>query len=116
MELFEDSSPFVYDESKDSIVYRKDFGHLNPEAILPEAEDWLDGLRIAKVTTWSHETGPENEAASGYNTSVPLKDAIDFVFWGKMWLPNPLVHISVFKSCQDASVDFTIRMRDYVPA
>ena len=82
MEIFEDSSPYIYDESLDRVVYRKDFGHLNPEAILPEAEDWIDGLKIAKVTTWSHESGPELEAASGYN-AAELKDKIDFVFWAK---------------------------------
>jgi len=116
MEIFEDSSPFIYDEGKDSIVYRGDFGHLNPDAIMPESEEWIDGLRIAKVTTWSHETGPENESASGYNTNAPLKDSIDFVFWGKMWLPSPKVQIAVFKTCDEPSVDFNIRMRDYKPA
>mmetsp|Transcript_39918 Transcript_39918/g.52235 ORF Transcript_39918/g.52235 Transcript_39918/m.52235 type:complete len:133 (-) Transcript_39918:44-442(-) len=43
MEVFEDSTPFIYDKKQDKIVYRKDFGHLNPEAILPEAEEWIDG-------------------------------------------------------------------------
>lgn len=118
MEIFEDSSPFIYDEGQDRVVFRKDFGHLNPEAIYPEAEDWIDGHRIAKVTTWSHEKGPELEAASAYDTTIPLKDSIDFLFRSKMWILNPIVYISVFNSDPDKNgpVDFNIRMRDYLPA
>ena len=86
--MFEDSSPFIYDKDQDAVVYQTSFGHLNPEAILPEAEDWIDGLKIAKVTTWSHEKGPENEQASGYNAGE-LEDKIDFVFWTKIWILNP---------------------------
>ena len=63
MEIFEDSSPFVYDKARDTIAYRSDFGHLNPEAMQPEAESWIDGLKIAKVTTWSHAKGPKLDAA-----------------------------------------------------
>jgi hypothetical protein len=71
------------------VVYRPNFGHLNPEAILPEAEDWIDGLKIANVTTWTHEKGPVNDQASGFNAMNGLDDKIDFVFWAKMWILNP---------------------------
>ena len=107
MEVFEDSTAYIYDRESDTIVYPGTFGHLNPEAILPEAEEWIDGLKIAKVTTWTPESGPEVNAA-GFNTDGrPLEDRIDFVFWAKMWLCNPVVHISVFNSHpEDGPVDF----------
>ena len=53
MAIFEDSSPFIYDKKNDQVVYKKNFGHLNPEAIYPDAVDFIDGNRIAKVTTWT---------------------------------------------------------------
>ena len=89
--IFEDSSPYIYDEQQDKVVYRKDFGHLNPEAILPEAEDFIDGLKIAKVTTWSPENGPDLDAASFNLGGKELADKIDFLFWGKMWFCYPKV-------------------------
>ena len=113
MEVFEDSSPFVYDKDQDSIVYRTDFGHLNPEAILPEAEDWIDGLKIAKVTTWSPEKGPVNEQASTFNANK-VEDRIDFVCWAKPWYCDPKVWITVINSQpEEGPVDFTIRLRHY---
>ena len=107
MEVFEDSSCYIYDRESDSVVYPGTFGHLNPEAILPEAEEWIDGLKIAKLTTWTPESGPEVNAA-GFNTDGrPLEDRIDFVFWAKMWLCNPVVQIGVFNSNpEDGPVDF----------
>lgn len=81
MEIFEDSSPYVYDQESDQVVYRQDYDHLNPLAILPEAECWLDGLKIAQATTWTPESGPEVEA-SDFDRSK-LQDRIDFIFWGK---------------------------------
>jgi len=113
MEVFEDSSPFVYEKDQDSIVYRTDFGHLNPEAILPEAEDWIDGLKIAKVTTWSPEKGPVNEQASTFNVKE-VEDKIDFVYWAMPWYCDPKVWITVINSHpKEGPVDFTLRMRDY---
>ena len=63
MHIFEDSMPYVYDREQYTVRYRCDFGHLNPEAIYPDACDWIDGLKIAKVTTWTPEKGPFVDAA-----------------------------------------------------
>ena len=52
-EIFEDASPYIYDKEQDTVVFRQDFGHLNPKAIMPDAEDWVDALRIARATTWT---------------------------------------------------------------
>ena len=79
--------------------------------MLPEAEEWVDGLKIAKVTTWNHEKGPELDAA-GFGSKA-LDDRIDFVCWGKNWLCNPIVQIGVYNSRpEEGPVDFTIRMRN----
>jgi len=53
---------------------------LNPEAIYPDASDWIDGLKIAKVTTWKPEKGPNVDAAM-FDSSKALQDQIDFLFW-----------------------------------
>ena len=106
MQIFEDSSPYIYDEKRDTVVYRQDFGHLNPEAIYPEATDHIDGLRIAKVTTWNlwrlESAGPPELAnASGFNLRAgeqELPDRIDFLFWAKTWFCNPVVQIGVYNS------------------
>ena len=58
MQIFEDAMTFVYNKEADTVEYRCNFDHLNPEAIYPDASDWVDGLRIAKVTTWTPEKGP----------------------------------------------------------
>ena len=66
-------------------------GHLNPEAIYPEGTDFIDGLKIAKLTTWTPESGLEVDASS-YNTNgVELDDRIDFLFPSKQWICNPVV-------------------------
>lgn len=119
MWIFEDSSPYFYDESKDTIVYRTDFGHVNPEAIYPDASDHIDGLRVAKVTTWTPDSREPDYGISSYNLAngqKELADKIDFIFWGKHWICNPVVQIGVYNSKpEDGPVDFTIRMRDFAP-
>jgi len=115
MEIFEDSNPFIYDHENDTVRYRTDFGHLNPEAIYPDASDWIDGLKIAKLTTWTPEKGPYVDAAM-YDSTKVLADKIDFVCWAKIWFSSPTVWIGVYNSRpEEGSVDFSIRMRDYVP-
>ena len=83
MEIFEDASPYIYDKEQDAVVFRQDFEHLNPKAILADAEDWVDALRIARATTWTPETGPEAMEAVGYDEQEPIEDRIDFLFWAK---------------------------------
>lgn len=113
MQLFEDAMTFVYNEQADSVEYRCNFNHLNPEAIYPDASDWIDALRIAKVTTWTPEKGPYLDAAM-FDSSRELADKIDFLFWAKSWFVHPVVHIGVYNSRpEDGPVDFTIRMRDF---
>ena len=56
MEIFEDQGTFVYSEEDDRIVYKTSYdGIVNPEAIKGEAEEWIDGLKIAKATTWTQD-------------------------------------------------------------
>ena len=47
MEIFEDSTPFVYDKASDQVVYRRDFGHINPETMYPGAEQFVDASKIS---------------------------------------------------------------------
>ena len=52
-------------------------------AIRAEAEDWIDGLKVAKLTTWTPEKKPELDAAP-YDPSEIIPDRIDFLFRGNL--------------------------------
>ena len=122
MEIFEDSTPFVYDKARDQVVYRRDFGHINPETMYPGAEQFVDASKISKVTTWNPNKGPaaptEYFHLVGNNSGKmdAIDGGIDFLFHGKMWFCNPIVQIGVFNSKpEEGPIDFTIRMRDMAP-
>ena len=119
MEIFTDSSPYVYDKAVDSIVYKENFDHLNPEAIYPDATGHIDGLKLAKVTNYGQKSGtrlPDMDTISAFNLSKdrPLEDRIDFIFQGKSFVANPTVYVSVFNSEPDnGPIDFSIQLRHY---
>ena len=93
MEIFEDSMPYVYDRSSDKVVYKSDFKHLNPKAILPESEEWADANKLTLLTTWNPEKGPD--IGNDSFTNPPTEDRIDFLFFAKPWIKAKKVYISV---------------------
>ena len=73
----------------------------------------MDGLKIARATTWTPLKGPELDAAEFDDTESLIEDRIDFVFRAKTWNRCPIVYIGVYNSNpEDGPVNYSIRMRD----
>lgn len=53
--MFEDASPFTYDEEIDSVVHKSSLDHLDSCMLMPVFSEKYDGNRIARVTTWTTE-------------------------------------------------------------
>ena len=118
MEIFEESMPFVYDIETDTLVYKTDFAQvLNPWATRPGLEDWVDTLKIAKVTTWTPQKDPfpfvEEDTPYDQALMEEMPDRIDLLVPIEV-IKGDTIYIGVYNSRpEDGPVSFTIRMREF---
>lgn len=84
-EMYHDANPFQYDYEANDVLYYPNFSHTNPDCFEPANRDKLDAHRLAKVTTWTPESGPELNFVTPFSLTEPVEDRMDLLFSAAMW-------------------------------
>ena len=114
-EMFTAANPFQYVPELDQIVYYSHFRHTNPVLFDPNNKEKLDASRIAKLTTWTPNSGVELDWVTDDQTEKEPADRIDLLFEAGLWVfRKPDVYIGVYNTkADDGPVEFTINMREF---